>query len=82
MTPRERVLFESVAGDLLGELGYPVEGCGEPLSGAAELLFAADHHIRRLASIPKKLKGKGRRRVAIQVGNALRRLTRRRTSAG
>ena len=83
MSPRQQALFESVAGDLLSELGYPVNGCGKPLSRAAELLFAADHQIRRLSRVPRKLGRSQRRRTAIvRIGNALRRLTRRRTAAG
>jgi len=31
MSPAERALFESVAGDLLEELGYPTEGLARPL---------------------------------------------------
>jgi len=78
MTPRQQALVESVAGDLLSELGYPVEGYGKPLSRAAELLFVAGHRIRRLAGIPWKLRRRNRRRAAIAVvGHALRRLTRR-----
>jgi len=77
MSLRQQALFESVAGDLLSELGYRVEGYGEPLSRAAELLFVADHHIRRLAAIPRKLRRKNPRLAAMTVvGNSLRRLTR------
>ena len=83
MSPQQQALFESVAGDLLGELGYPVEGYGKPLSRAAELLFAADHHVRRLVRIPVKLTRRQRRHAAVaRVGNALRRLTRRWMSTG
>jgi len=77
MSPQQRALFESVAGDLLIELGYPVEGYDKPLSRAAELLLLTEHHIRRLVGLPRKLRLSRPRQAAIALaGNALRRLLR------
>lgn len=41
MQPGERALFESVAGDLLGSLGYEVEGLARPISRRERLGSAA-----------------------------------------
>ena len=82
MSRRQLALFESVAGHLLSELGYPAQGEAAPLSRTAELLYAFDHRIRFLAGIPRKAMEPRRRRAAIMhTGNALRRLTRRWFSA-
>ena len=43
---RQRALFESVAGGLLGELGYPVEGLGRPLSRIQKLWWETDRQLR------------------------------------
>ena len=43
MGAEERLLFESVAGDLLTELGYETEGKVRPLSSAEEFRWKAHH---------------------------------------
>jgi hypothetical protein len=78
MTLRQRALVESVAGDLLKELGYPLEGLALPLSRGTEILLETDHRLRFLASNLWKLRRSRRRRAAIsRVGTTLRRLLRR-----
>jgi hypothetical protein len=49
MSLRQRVLFESVAGDLLGELGYAVENGGTKLSATQRAWHETDHQLRHLA---------------------------------
>jgi hypothetical protein len=78
MTLRERTLVESVAGDLLRELGYPLEGLALPLSRGTGILLETDHRLRVLASDLWKLRRSRRRRAAIsRAGTMLRRLLRR-----
>jgi hypothetical protein len=43
MTPRQRVLFESVAGDLLADLGYPIEGRVRRVGPLERLAWSAHH---------------------------------------
>jgi hypothetical protein len=77
MALRQRTLFESVAGDLLSELDYPVEGLARPLSRGTEILLETDHRLRFLASNLWKLRRPRRRRIAIsRAGTMLRRLLR------
>jgi hypothetical protein len=78
MTLRQRALVESVAGDLLKELGYPLEGLALPLSRGTEILLETDHRLRFLASNLWKLRRSRHRRAAIsRAGTMLRRLLRR-----
>jgi len=82
MSLNDRSLFESVAGDLLSELGYPVEGLQEPLSRPQEILYVAQHRLRQTAAILRRLRRSGfRRNAAVLTGNSVRRLTRRLTAA-
>jgi hypothetical protein len=46
MSLRQRTLFESVAGGLLAELGYPVEGLARKISRGERSLWEADHLAR------------------------------------
>jgi len=46
LSPPQRTLFESVAGGLLGELGYPLEGLAMPLSRGETLWWETDRHCR------------------------------------
>ena len=78
MSLRQRALFESVAGDLLGELDYPLEGLARPLSRGTEILLETDHRLRFLASNLWKLRRPHRRRAAVSfAGTLLRRVLRR-----
>jgi hypothetical protein len=77
MSLSQRSLFESVAGDLLRELDYPVEDFARPLSRGMEILLATDHRLRVLASGLWKLHRPRRRRAMIsRAGTMLRRLLR------
>ncbi|MGA2435919.1 MAG: sulfotransferase [Bryobacteraceae bacterium] len=78
MSLGQRTLFESVAGDLLGELGYPLEGLAKPLGRGHKMLFEADHRLRFLAGTLRKLRRPYYRRAAVSFGWAiLRRFLRR-----
>ena len=46
MSADDRVLFESVAGDLLAELGYETEGSTRPISSAERLRWKAHNYVR------------------------------------
>jgi hypothetical protein len=46
MSPSDRVLFESVAGDLLRELGYPVEAKTRRISSIKRLFWKTHHTVR------------------------------------
>ena len=81
MSLGQRTLFESVAGDLLGELGYPLEGL-EPLGRGHKMLLEANHRLRFLAGTLRKLRRPYYRRAAVSFGWAiLRRFLRRPASA-
>jgi len=56
MSLRQRTLFESVAGDLLDELGYPVEGLARRLSRGEKMVRVADHRLRSLAGTLWKMR--------------------------
>jgi len=71
MSLRQRVLFESVAGGLLSELGYPVEGLAGTLSRGERLLWEADHQARFLARTLWKLCRPYRRRAVASFGWAI-----------
>jgi hypothetical protein len=45
MPVQDRVLFESVAGDLLASLGYEIEGRARPVPGLEELRWKAHHRL-------------------------------------
>jgi hypothetical protein len=45
MTPSDRVLFESVAGDLLSSLGYEIDGVARPISAVERLAWAGHHEF-------------------------------------
>lgn len=49
MSLRQRALFETVGGGLLGELGYPVEGLARGISRGERSLWEADHLVRLAA---------------------------------
>ena len=49
MTPRDRILFESVAGDLLRDLGYETEGRVRKVTPPERWLWGLDHRLRWLA---------------------------------
>jgi hypothetical protein len=68
MTLRQRVLFESVTGDLLSDLGYPVEGLARRLSRGEKMLRAADHRLRYLASTLWRLRRPYGRSAAVSSG--------------
>jgi len=68
MTLRQRALFESVAGDLLGDLGYPVEGLARKLSRGEKMLRAADHRLRHLARALWRLRRPYGRSAAVSTG--------------
>lgn len=68
MSARQRALFESVAGDLLGELGYPVEGFARQLSRGEKLLWEADHQLRFLARSLWRLRKPFHRHAALSFG--------------
>jgi hypothetical protein len=46
LSPSQRTLFESVAGGLLGQLGYPLERLAKPLSRGETLWWEIDRHWR------------------------------------
>jgi len=71
MNLRQRTLFESVAGGLLAELGYPVEGLARPLSRAEKLLWETDHRLRFLLQRLRWLRKPHWRRLALSVGWAM-----------
>ncbi|MGO9012164.1 MAG: sulfotransferase family protein [Bryobacteraceae bacterium] len=71
MSLRERTLFESVAGGLLSELGYPVEGLARPLSRGEKLLREADHQMRFLARSLWRLRRPSQRRAVLSFGWAM-----------
>jgi len=71
MSLRQRALFESVAGGLLGELGYPVEGLGSRLSRGEALLWEADHQVRWLARRLWRLRAPYYRRNVLSIGWAI-----------
>jgi hypothetical protein len=48
MPVQDRILFESVAGDLLGELGYEIEGLTRPVHMLEELQWKAHHRFMSL----------------------------------
>jgi Sulfotransferase family len=56
MSLSQRALFESVAGDLLEELGYPIEGLAKRLSKPERMLREADHVVRLAALRLQQLK--------------------------
>jgi hypothetical protein len=68
MSRRQRVLFESVAGDLLNELGYHVEGVGRKLSATERRLREADHQVRFIVFRLWKLRTPEYRRVLWTLG--------------
>jgi hypothetical protein len=70
MSRSERALFESVAGSLLDELGYPVEAVGKRLSLTERLLREADHQARHLVLRVWKLRIPESRRSALSFGGA------------
>jgi hypothetical protein len=47
MPERDRALVESVAGDLLAELGYETEGLARPLSALETLAWRLHHRVVR-----------------------------------
>jgi hypothetical protein len=49
MPPADRALFESVAGDLLEELGYETEGVRRSISTARRVAWRVDHGARWIA---------------------------------
>lgn len=49
MSVDERAVFESVAGPLLAELGYEVEGLARPLRRTDEVRWTVQHHLRSLS---------------------------------
>jgi hypothetical protein len=67
MSSRERARFESVAGALLAELGYPVEGLGRRLSRVEELFWEVDHGCRHVAGIFRRLRKARERRAAAAI---------------
>jgi hypothetical protein len=50
MPPTDRSLFESLAGDLLEELGYETEGVGRRVSGLERIAWGAHHRAGRALS--------------------------------
>jgi hypothetical protein len=70
MSPRQRALFESVAGSLLDELGYPVEGVGRKLSASEVGWWETGHQLRLLALRLWKLRIPEFRRNALSFGGA------------
>jgi hypothetical protein len=46
MGSRERAIFESVAGDLLGELGYETEGVEAPIGAIRRSQWVLDNRLR------------------------------------
>ncbi len=68
MSLRQRALFESVAGDLLDELGYPVEGLARRLSRGEKMLRVADHRLRFLAGTLWKMRRPYYRHLKAAVG--------------
>jgi hypothetical protein len=48
MRPADRSLFESVAGDVLAELGYEVEGVDRPIPGRERITWNVHHYFRGL----------------------------------
>ena len=68
MSLRQKTLFESVAGDLLGELGYPVEGLARTLPRAERWLREADHQARFLLGTLWGLRKPAKRRAVLSFG--------------
>jgi hypothetical protein len=78
MSRRQRALFESVGGRLLGQLGYPVEGFARRLSRGEKTLWEADHQVRFLARTLWRLRKPRFSRAAFSLGwTALRQFLRR-----
>jgi hypothetical protein len=68
MSLRDRALFESVAGSLTAELGYPVEGLARTLSSGERLLWEMHHRVRHLARTLERLSRPRGRRTVVSFG--------------
>jgi len=82
MSLRRRTLFESVAGGLLSELGYPVEGLARKISPGEKLLWETAHMMQSLSRKLRRLRRPSWRRTAFSLAWAtLRRRGSKRRSA-